>query len=66
VERHNRTVNLFKEESRSAVQTAMVACPEIIDSSMLVETAAAGIVALIKLSLHLHTSLFNFQLQNIP
>jgi hypothetical protein len=46
VERHNRTVNLFKEEIRSAIQPAMVACPEIIDSSMLVETAAAGIMAL--------------------
>jgi hypothetical protein len=44
VERHNQTVNLFKEEIPGAVQTAVVACTEIIDSSMLVEAAAAGTV----------------------
>jgi hypothetical protein len=37
-------VNLFREEIPGAVQTAVVACPEIIDSSMLVEAAAAGTV----------------------
>jgi hypothetical protein len=45
VERHNQTVNLFKEETPGAVQTAVVACTEIIDSSMLVEAAAAGMVS---------------------
>jgi hypothetical protein len=44
VERHNLTVNLFREETRGDVQTAVVACPEIIDSSLLVEVAAAGTV----------------------
>jgi hypothetical protein len=45
VERHNQTVNLFKEETPGAVQTAVVTCTEIIDSSMLVEEAAAGMVS---------------------
>jgi hypothetical protein len=45
VERHNLTVNLFREETRGDVQTAVVACSEIIDSSLLVEAAAAGMVS---------------------
>jgi hypothetical protein len=45
VERHNLTVNLFREETtRGDVQTAVVACTEIMDSSLLVEAAAAGMV----------------------
>jgi hypothetical protein len=44
VERHNLTVNLFREETPGDVQTAVVACTEIMDSSLLVEAAAAGMV----------------------
>ena len=46
MESHNRTIKLYREESRGGVQPAVVACPEIIDPAMLVVADAAGLRAI--------------------